>query len=357
VPPTKKPKVFEHLFHWRYDPATMEKSPRFDEATGTIPEDRRLVYSFEVAEANREIKAGLGANIDANFAKDFLRKKSRNTNWPESLRNARWFVKQVTRKDPATNLARHMRFAPYADDQVEPFPDEWPIPPDCDTHSIQSVTLSIASKQIARLDEPRLMQIAVDLRIVETHFALYSPLSKPGHSIVHMDHLQMGVKLSGSEIDGLYIAEFADDDGGIHPALITVEAKKHDEYVNTTQIIAQIEKATSLGVKAEYVIPIAIKHGDGGLFVFEFKPYETHGEEFEDDSIDPESLTRTAAVFYAVKPEILSFGLRKRRTKRAPKVKAGEKRLDLPAIRPPTVAEAARQDVDDVDDEDDEDEE
>jgi hypothetical protein len=315
VPKSKKPAIFEHLFQWRYD-VDGNRTPRWDDVARTIPEDRRLVFSHEVKKAIEETKTPLGDNQAANFAKDFLRKKSRSSNWPKSLADKRWTMKQVTAKDRVTGLARHFLFKPYAEGQTDPFPDEWPIPAEFDKHSIQSVTLSVASKQIARLDEPRLMQIAVDLRVVETHFALFSPLSTESYKVVHMDHLQMGLKLRGSEIDGLYLAEFQDDNGGLHPVLITVEAKKHDEFVNSSQVVAQVEHASGLGVTADLIVPIALKHADGGMFIFEYDPFKPpSGASFEKDSVDADELERVRTIFYSIEPQVKGLSQRARRPK------------------------------------------
>ncbi|MHB8139925.1 MAG: hypothetical protein ACYDHD_01490 [Vulcanimicrobiaceae bacterium] len=315
MPKSKKPEVFEHLFHWRYDTGG-ERSPRWDEVTQTMPEDRRLVYSHEVLKAIVATKTKLGDNQAANFTKDFLRKKSRSTNWPKSLADLRWTMKQVTGKDASSGFARNFLFKPYADGQTDPFPDEWPIPANFERHAVQSVTLSFASKQIARLDEPRLMQIAVDLRVVETHVALFSPLSTDQYKVVHMDHLQMGLKLRGSEIDGLYLAEFQDEKGTLHPALITVEAKKHDEFVNSSQIVAQVEHASGLGVTVDLIVPLALKHADGGMFIFEYAPFEPpQGAPFERDSVDADDLKCVKVVFYSIEPKVIGLSGRVRRPK------------------------------------------
>lgn len=312
---TKKDVVFAHLFANRYD-VDGQCFPRWDEARQTIPEEHRLVYSHEVKHAIEILRVPLGANQSANFAKDFLRKASRSKNWPDSIVQKRWTMSQMTGKDPVNNLARNFAFKPYEADQTDPFPDEWPIPAEAILHDIQSVTLSVAAKQIARLDEPRLMQITVDLRVVETHFALHSPLSTESFKVVHMDHLQMGLKLRGSEVDGLYLAEFQDEAGSLHPVLITVEAKKHDEFVNSSQLISQVEAASGLGVTAELIVPIALKHANGGMYIFEYAPFTPpEGKGFERDSLGSDSLDRVATVFYGIKPDVVGLSLRVRRPK------------------------------------------
>ncbi len=317
MPRSKKPAVFENLFFCRYD-EDGNSTPRWDEATQTIPEDRRLVYSHEVLKAIVATKTKLGDNQAANFTKDFLRKKSRSSNWPKALSDKRWTIKQVTGKDATNGLARNFVFKRYPDGEADPFPDEWPIPDKYESHRIQSVTLSVASKQIARLDEPRLMQIAADLRVAETHFALYSPLSIEQYKVVHMDHLQMGLKLRGSEIDGLYLAEFQDGEGELHPVLITVEAKKHDEFVNSSQVIAQVEHASGLGVTAERIVPLVLKHADGGMFIFEYAPFELPDRKpFERDSVDSGRLRRSQTVFYAIEPSVVGLSGKANRPKTA----------------------------------------
>lgn len=316
MPPSKKPAVFEHLFSYRYD-ADDKISDRFDPISGTISEDRRIVYSNEINCAIAFTKTKLGDNQPANFSKDFLRKASRNKNWPTALVDAKWTMKQMTGRDDSNGRARNFIWKPYEPDQIEPFPDEWPAPDNFARHAIQSVTISVASKQIVRLDEARLMQIVADLRVVETHFALYSPLSTVAFKVVHLDHLQTGLKLRGSEIDGLYLAEFQDPSGARHAVLITVEAKKHDEFVNTSQVISQIEHASALGVTCEMIVPIALKHANGGTFVFEYAPFDIPpGGKFEKDSIDEGRLQRVSTVFYEVRPEIigLSHGVKRPKT-------------------------------------------
>lgn len=331
MPPSKKPAIFVHLFYWRYDAAGM-KSERWDPTTKTIPEDRRLVYANEIALANVETKAGLGHNQPSNFSKDFLRKATRSRNWPKSLAELRWTAKQKAGIDPSSRRLRNFLFMPYTDGQADPFPDECPIPTEYTTHHIQSVTMSVGSKQIARLDEPRLMQIFADLRVVETHFALFSPLRSADFDLIHMDLLQMGLKLKGAEIDGLYLAEFQDRRGVSHPVLITVEAKKHDELIIKSQIIAQVEHAAALGVPWAKIVPIAVKHANGGAFVFEFAPFDAPpSRKFEKDSLDQDLLSCEATVFYEVVPPIagLSRAAKKPRISRVTPPRSSKSKAGL----------------------------
>jgi L-fucose mutarotase/ribose pyranase (RbsD/FucU family) len=309
---SEKTKVWEHLFYWRYaEDGT--KSPRWDEVAQTIPEDKRLVYSFEVAKAIAETNADLSHNQPASFAKDYLRYASRDDYWPPDLSAKRWTAEQVTGRDPATKELRNFAFLPWGDGQTEPFPDPWRIPDEYPSHAVQSVTLSIASKQITRMDEARLMQIAIDLRVVETHFALYSPLSKPQYSVVHMDHLQMALKLRVAEIDGLYRADFLDQRRQLHSVLITVETKKHNEFITSSQVLRQVLAASGLGVAAELIVPLALKHGDGGMFIFEYAPFVFDGTPFKPNFEKTHELERVAAVFYAIEPPVVGLSQKAKR--------------------------------------------
>lgn len=223
-------------------------------------------------------------------------------------------MKQKTGKEPGTNRARNFVFKPYDLGSDDPFPDDWPTPKSLADHAIQSVTISVASKQLERLDETRLMQIVVDLRIVETHFALYSPLSTDDFKVVHMDHLQMGLKLRGSEIDGLYLAEFMDASRDLHPVLITVEAKKHDEFINTTQLISQVIAASGLGIQCEKIVAIALKHIDGGVVLFEFAPFTPPPAiKMSEDALVDEDLLDVSTVRYSVVPPMIGLSQRAKR--------------------------------------------
>ena len=305
--PSKKPQVFEHLFYWRYD-LRGNKSPRWDERAKTIPEEHRMVYSDEVVHAIRELRVTLGNNQAANFTKDFLRKSSRSLNWPKSLADIRWTIKQQTGKDPINNRARNFFFKPYETNSYDPFPDDWPTPTDLREHAIQSVTISVASKQLQRMDETRLMQIVVDLRIVETHFALFSPLSTDKFKVVHMDHLQMGLKLRGSEVDGLYLAEFMDETRALHPVLITVEAKKYDEFINTTQVISQVIAVSGLCIECEKIVAIALKEIADGVVLFEFEPFIPPSTvKFTDGELADDDLRGVSTIRYRVMPSMIGL--------------------------------------------------
>lgn len=54
--------------------------------------------------------------------------------------------------------------------QTEPFPDSFRMPDNPPTYPVQSLSLPIVTKRLGRRDESWLIQTAVNLRIVESHF-------------------------------------------------------------------------------------------------------------------------------------------------------------------------------------------
>jgi hypothetical protein len=297
---SSKTPVIERLFFTHYDESGGQE-PRYDPATGTIPEHLRLVYTHEVLKAADELRV----TIDNEYAffKDLLRLRTRNANWPSRLKELRWTAVQVTGTEHAGAPLRCFKFLPYADGQTEPFPDDCPLDPEAQTIPIQSVTMSVAAKQITRLDEARLIQIAVELRIIETHFAIMSPLAT---DLLHIDHLQMGMKLRRAEIDALFQAEL----GNIQAreprlALITVEAKQAREHVTFAQVLAQVYAASKVGVSFDMIVPLVVKHRAGGIHVVEFKPF-IQGTDFS--ALESDDMERTAEAFYKIEPPIKSLG-------------------------------------------------
>ena len=65
---------------------------------------------------------------------------------------------------------------------------------------IETISMPLATRRLGRKDEPWLIQVLVKLRIIETHMALFS-----NRKIIQLDHLQMNMKLSKTEIDALFL--------------------------------------------------------------------------------------------------------------------------------------------------------
>lgn len=134
----------------------------------------------------------------ANFMKDLLRGGNASRNWPERLKELRYTGRQITGED------RIFEFIPYSEGQLEPFPNPFESEGTELELIVQSLSMSLATKSLGRLDESWLIQVAVQLKILETHFA---NLSQAG--VVELTHLQTGVKLNRTEIDSLFLAIIA----------------------------------------------------------------------------------------------------------------------------------------------------
>ncbi|HUE80391.1 MAG TPA: hypothetical protein VMN38_12280 [Sphingomicrobium sp.] len=131
--------------------------------------------------------------------------------------------------------------------------------PEMEPIRLQSLSLPLASKSLGRKDESWLIQVGVHLHVVEQHFALFDNCK-----VRELTHLQVGVKLAGSEVDSLFRAVVERDDGTLGHALVTCEAKQHGERILEHQIVEQIVAAnasleSALDFDADFIIPIALK--------------------------------------------------------------------------------------------------
>lgn len=231
------------------------------------PVDQRLTKTLmtleDVAEAIRECNRKDGkARSDknpANFLKDVVRSRKASEIWPSMIAALRYTG------DQRTGAGDSFEFVPYADGQIEPFPDLYRPTAETRHIDLQSVSMSLASKELGRSDEAWLVQTAVKLRVVEQHMATVSALH-----VHEITHLQMTVKLRATEIDAIYLATIPK----ITKALITCEAKNGSERILTGQIINQV-KAAFETTNASLVIPMAIRSVKGaGIHVIEFNPIE-----------------------------------------------------------------------------------
>ena len=138
-------------------------------------------------------------NNPANFFKDFIRVRLRaNANWPSSVLRAGYTGRQLTEGGAC------FEFVALTEGQTEAFPPvDFAQPSDSTPrYQIESVSLPLASRRLGRKDEPWMIQVIARLRIVESHFSLSS-----GRAIKQLDLLQLNVKLSGTEIDALFLAQ------------------------------------------------------------------------------------------------------------------------------------------------------
>jgi len=256
---SQKPVVFSHLFPHRYDAATGVFTP------STVTQD-------EIQDAIIALRADEGLSLrvgnPANFMKDFLRSWSRNALWPSEIAEARYTARQ------AYGHGAVFDFVPYLPDQTEAFPYEYDLPATSPRHRIESVSLPSAARALGRGDESWLIQVAVNQRVLATHFALYSDLD-----VIDLFHLQNAMK-GTPEIDAVFLLTFRRG-GQIKKALVTLEAKRN-EPILPDQIRFQVAymskqcRRPGRGLHdVEFIVPVAAAtrgRASHTVGVFEMQP-------------------------------------------------------------------------------------
>jgi hypothetical protein len=275
--PSQKPPVIERIYDRLVDPNTEQLT-------------RTVVTSSDIVDAIQWSNAYLGTRLSAknpaNFIKDVIRGHGASGMWPKKLHELRIGGRQVT------GDGNVFEFIPYADDQTEAFPQLFGYHEGIPEHEIQSVSMPLASKALGRNDESYLIQVAIKLGLVETHFALHSDLN-----VIEMNHLQIGIKLRLTEVDSMYSATYIASDGGKHQLIVTVEAKKRGQRILPEQILQQVRAAfteTPVGL----VVPLALVSAAGGIYVAEFSPIT------RDESQKLEALDLAKEVLYKLKPDV-----------------------------------------------------
>ncbi|SDP49631.1 hypothetical protein [Afipia sp. GAS231] len=254
----EKPPIFERLFNERYD-----------SVTGKISEP--LILRRHIRKAIEECGGKVSDGNIPNFLKDFIRRPTCNTNWPVAISSKRYTARQIY---GARGEERVFEFIPYLEGQEVPFPDIFGTGDIQSVHPIESISLPSAARALGREDESWLIQSCVSQRLIETHFALNSPLD-----IVDIFHLQNSVKVT-PEIDALFLIAFRHQKT-IKKALVTFEAKR-GELILPDQIKSQIAKIGHECSKRkdlkdiEFVIGMACKSLRKDkrrvIFLFELKP-------------------------------------------------------------------------------------
>jgi len=247
---SSKTNVIEYLFDLNWD-----------DTKGSL---RKTLMSLEdVAEAIRKCNEIYGTNLSArnpaNFMKDFLRGANASNNWPASVAAKRYTARQRTGGGDV------FEFVPYLPNQTEPFPDAFKIRHDAPRYPVQSISLPLVTKTLGRSDETWLVQTAVNLRVVETHFAVAAAFR-----LVELSHLQMGIKLRQTEIDALFLGK-VETIGSHEAVIITCEAKHYKDPIIPTQVINQVQAAfTETDVST--VVPIGLRAvRDVGFYLTEFE--------------------------------------------------------------------------------------
>jgi len=246
MPPKKesqKPKVIEHL----YD---LYKQ-------GEIPDG--IVTSKHIIEAIGATNAVLGKMNPANFVKDVIRSENANKIWPESLKKKRVSARQ------RYGGTRVFQFVPYVEGQDEPFPDRFLPNEKTHIHTVQSASMSYVARRLGRKEETWLTQIVVNLRLIESQLAIFSPVLRS--RVRDVAHLQMGMKTQ-PEIDAVFLATFAGTKKtkpeAVFHMLITCEAKQLGQRILEDQIKEQVAKAMYItrklkAPKIDAVKPVAVK--------------------------------------------------------------------------------------------------
>lgn len=258
-PESHKTAIIEMLFDDRWDAA----SGVLSRPIVTLSDISAAIDKYNKSLPSKSKK--LSKHNPANFFKDFFRRKdSANRNWPSSVWSKGYAARQLTGSGNAFEFVRIFQ------GQSEPFPIStatYPRSPQAPHLELQSLSMLPIARSLGRRDETWLMQVAVQLNLIETHFALCSIFKS---ELQHVSHLQIGIKLRHTEIDGLYLAQFLDGS----EAIITLEAKGRKDDILEEQVLAQVKAVLSMeaftGKKC--IVPMAIKIiGDSEIYVVEYE--------------------------------------------------------------------------------------
>ncbi len=281
--PSYKTPVIENIFR-----------SRFNSQTGLI--SNPLVTLEEVSKAIEGYNNSTGKQIStrnpANFFKDLIRNRAAgNANWPAFVLESGYTARQVTENNAC------FQFIPLSTGQTEAFPSVNFAQPSSNTpkYSVESVSLPLASRRLGRKDEPWLIQVITRLRIVESHFSLSSK-----RAIKQLDLLQMNVKLSGTEIDALFLAQEEIAPNQYEEVIITCEAKTGRDDILEDQILKQAKAPFNMRqITQNLVIPLAVKCvAASQIFVVEFN--ELDRETYS----DVDSLTIASDSLFEIKPPV-----------------------------------------------------
>ncbi|RII27337.1 MAG: hypothetical protein CXR31_08825 [Geobacter sp.] len=272
---SKKTEVIRNIFNDLWD----EKAKKLT---------RDVVTKDDIADAIRGInakasspKAKLSVSNPANFFKDFVRSSiSANKNWPDDVFKRGYTAEQKTGKGDV------FRFISLVTGQKTPFVESvasYPKLGAAEEFKVQSLSLPVVTRLMGRRDEAWLLQIAVKLRLIESHLAFCSE-----HDFEFVDHLQNGLKLRNAEIDSLFYGKTKHGD----IMIITVEAKNKKDDILETQILSQVKSVQGManiknnkkefldGSKTLQVLPMAMKIvGDSKIYMAEYQPILFDGPE------------------------------------------------------------------------------
>jgi hypothetical protein len=274
---SNKTQVIQYLFEKYWDPV----KEKLTKSVMTFKDVQQAIRY-----CNRNYGTKLSDRNPANFMKDIVRGKGASRNWPDRLHKLRFTAVQT----PGDGNA--FEFRKYAPDQLEAFPDPFTLREETPSYVVQSVSMPLSAKGLGRSDEPWLIQTAVNLRVIETHFAVSSRVP-----VIQITHLQMSVKLRKTEIDAIFLA-ICKNGSKEYPAIITCEAKQARERILEHQIVNQV-KAAFEETDVEVVIPLALQAlRRKGFHVVEFE----HVTRAESKSLS--SLRVAARAAYELRPPV-----------------------------------------------------
>jgi len=254
--PTDKTEIIEAIFRQRWS----AKGRKLSEPIVTLTDVSEAIADYNRKHRERQ----MSTRNPANFFKDFIRnRESANRNWPPFVFESGYAARQVTGKGLC------FEFVALAEGQHEPFPAGDFAAPTNKTplHRIESVSMPLASRKLGRNDEPWLIQVITRLRIIETHFSLYSK-----RKVKQVDLLQMSVKLMGTEIDSLFLLQEEGEQGELREVIVTAEAKRGRDDILEDQILRQAKAPFRMPqVTQDVVVPVAVKCiGPSKIYVVEF---------------------------------------------------------------------------------------
>lgn len=282
---TRKTEIIQALFDARFDRVTK----RLSSTVVTLEEVSAAIRANNLAHPDL---APMSTRNPANFFKDFIRKQEpANKNWPRGVFEAGYTAVQVTSE------GRCFEFIPILPGQTIPFPrDVVPGPTDKTPHfKIESLSLPLASRRLGRTDEPWLVQVLVRLRVLEMHLAICSK-----RRIIQLDHLQTNVKLSGAEIDALFLAIEQDQ----QELIVCCEAKSRRDDIIASQILGEVKALFRTTITQDLILPVAVKAiGPSKIYVIEFEAVSRK------DAESKRSLSVASTAVYDFVPSVPGIGL------------------------------------------------
>lgn len=289
-----KPAIIEEIFFERYDAVT----GTLDDDTVTLNDVAAAITSIN-ARTQKQLSTG---NV-ANFFKDLIRNLTRaNANWPQRVFECGYAGRQETGANAC------FRFIRVGEGETRPFPSIIVPDENAERVRVESVSIPLAARRLGRPDETWLMQVLARLRVIETHFCLFSATN-----FQQIDHLQTGVQLGRkSQIDAVYLARRDEMERG---SLLCCEAKGLRDDILTDQLIRQVRALFAQKIVPDKIIPVAAKvTGPSLVHVVEFHPVR------REDASELQVLTVASQAVYEFVPPIPGIGSppRQHRKRRKP---------------------------------------